>query len=152
MDLRNHGQTENIVQFKLPDATLDFETTGLEIYIQVMGQSGSILYKADEGDVEDISAIGTWAAPSTDKIRFAPTTVPHLYELHIANAVFAITGATKLSIHVFAPSLPDEGVSYEIGLNAPIGSVVDGIKKGVAYKYTNTVTSEEATVEIDDPA
>lgn len=47
-----------------------YDTAGLTISVKRELDAGATLYEADSSDIEDITTLGTYVAPSTDKIRF----------------------------------------------------------------------------------
>lgn len=123
-DNRPWGSTSNIVRMKLRNSStgngltgLTYQSSSLRISTLCDNESASTSYTSS--NIEDIAACGTFATPTTSKARFAAvdgTNHPGLYELQIANARFAVTGAKKLWITVSgATDLRDETYTVEFG-------------------------------------
>jgi hypothetical protein len=105
-----HGRTSNIVRVKVHDVTaldnagltgLDNTATGLVISTIADVEATATAYTVAGSTVETIGTLGTFAAPTATKCRFAEVDVtnhPGVYELHIADARFAVAGASALRI------------------------------------------------------
>ena len=60
-------------------------------------------YRASSGEIETITTLGTFAAPTSGKCRFREvdaTNHPGLYELQLADARFAVAGAKLLIVTI----------------------------------------------------
>lgn len=108
MDLRKNGQTSNIIRVALKNSStgaaltgLSFSSTGLIISTIANNESSPTVYSVASSNVEDITTLGTFAAPTSSKCRFkevSSTNHPGLYEIQIADARFAVSNAKKLVI------------------------------------------------------
>lgn len=97
-----------------PITDLDFESTGLIISTIADNEASGTAYTTT--DLEDITTIGTYAAPTSGKCRFAvvdATNHPGLYEVQFAAARFAVSGAMGciVSIHGYSGMLQ---VDFEV--------------------------------------
>jgi len=108
-----NGVTSVVLRIKIPDTDADDPNAGLTGLTS--GSSGLIVstladneatptaYTAAAGNIETIAALGTFAAPTAGKCRFkevSATNHPGLYEVQIANARWAVSGATSIIITV----------------------------------------------------
>jgi hypothetical protein len=86
-------------------AGLAYNTSGLNISVIRPGESTATTYTSGSSNVETISTLGTYAAPTSGKCRFKEvdsTNCPGLYEIHLADALFDDTGSLhglKVVIH-----------------------------------------------------
>lgn len=106
------SQTGIVVRFKILDssqvdgrglAALDFESSGLIISTIADNEATATAYTVAGSNVEDISVLGTYQAPSSGKCRFAEvdaTNHPGIYELHLANARYAVANAKSVIVSV----------------------------------------------------
>jgi hypothetical protein len=72
-----------------PLPALTFASSGMIVTLQAGNEAAPTLYTVAAGNVEDITTLGTYAAPTTSKIRFSKiddTNKPGNYEIHIADA------------------------------------------------------------------
>jgi hypothetical protein len=109
------------VRLRIPlDATgLTSSSAGLIISTICDNEATATVYTQAAGNIETISAIGTYAAPSSGKIRFAEvdaTNHPGLYEIQIADARLNVTNSRTLVITCSGAGLPATGINYEIDL------------------------------------
>lgn len=157
-NLRLNGQTSNKIRLILGVAGLAFNTSDLLISTICDVEATATVYAEASSNIETITTLGTFAAPTSSKCRFKEvdaTNHPGLYELQFADARFSVSNAKSVIISISgATGLPDGGVHYEIQLDAPVAQVddirTDMIRKGVSYRHTNDVSSETADVTIDD--
>lgn len=110
--IRTHSSTSNIIRVFIGDSTstsgagktgLTFETSGLVISTICDNEATAVTYAVGSSNVEDITTIGTYAAPSTNKCRFKAvdgTNHPGLYEMHFADARFSVASAKSLFITI----------------------------------------------------
>lgn len=122
-DLRLNGQVDNKIELKLPVTGLLYNTSGLIISTRCDTESSPVSYTVASSNVEDITTLGTYAAPSTSKCRFKEIGGNHAYhyELQFLNSRFDVSNAKYVTIRISgAAGLPTEGVSYQIQLDAPI--------------------------------
>src|SRR5438105_6471805 len=77
-------------------AGLTSASAGLQISYIRPGEAAATTYTQAAGNIETITTIGTYQAPSASKIRFKEidaTNLPGWYEIHAADAVYNTTGA-----------------------------------------------------------
>jgi len=123
MLLIKHSNTSNLIRFTLKNSStgvgltgLSSASTGLIISTIADNEATATAYTVAGATIETIVALGTYAAPTATKCRFAQVdAVNHkgLYEFQFADARFAVASARKLVISVTgATSLLD--ADYEI--------------------------------------
>jgi len=107
-----HSATSVILQVKLRDLSnadnsgktgLAHNTASLIISTRADNEATATAYTQAGGTIETISTLGTYAAPTATKCRFKEvdaTNHPGLYEIHLANARFAVSGAKELHITI----------------------------------------------------
>lgn len=106
-----NGQTSNVLRFKLFDASittdargitgLGFSSSGLVISTIAANEATPTFYSSGASTIETVSVLGTFAAPTASKCRFAEVDAvkhPGLYELHLADARFAVASAKSLIV------------------------------------------------------
>lgn len=105
-----NGQTSVVLRFKLLDSSLTTgggltgltsASTGLIISTIADNEATPTVYTVAATNVETITTLGTYQAPSTNKCRFKEVDATNhkgLYELHLANARFAVSNAKSLII------------------------------------------------------
>lgn len=106
--LFQHSSTSNIVRIFIEDTSktgtdasigltgVAYDTTGLELHHICDTESADTDYTAAGSTIEDISTLGTFAAPTATKVRFKAvdgTDMPGVYEVQLANARFAVSNA-----------------------------------------------------------
>ncbi len=134
-----HGSTSVILRFLLkskttgaPQTGLTSSTAGLQICVIADTQSTTTNYLQSASNIETITTLGTYAAPTSGKCRFkevSATYKPGLYEFQFANAIFASTAGSSpdvnskilvVSVSTVATGSPlvdaDAEGSYEIQL------------------------------------
>lgn len=109
-DFRALGATSNLVRFTLKHATtgegltgLSSASSGLIISTIADNEATATAYTVAGGTIESITTLGTYAAPTATKCRFKEVDATNhkgLYELHFADARFAVTNAKKLIVSV----------------------------------------------------
>jgi len=109
-DLRKHGQTSNLVRFTLKNSStgqgltgLDHSSSGLIISTIADVEASATAYTVAAGNVETISTLGTFAAPTSGKCRFKAvdgTNHPGLYEFQFDNGRFSVASARRLVVSV----------------------------------------------------
>lgn len=128
----------NILRFVLKNSTtgqgltgLTSASTGMIISTICDNEATAAVYTVLAGNVETISALGTYAAPTASKCRFKEVdAVNHkgLYEFHFADARFSIASSKTLVISVTgATSLLDS--DYEVELTRL--DLQDGVRAGL---------------------
>lgn len=78
-----------------------YNTSGLIISTMKIGEATATAYTAAGGNIEDITTLGTYAAPTSGKCRFKEvdsTNHKGVYEIQIADARFASTTQLIISI------------------------------------------------------
>lgn len=124
-DLRKHSSTSNLIRFTLKNATTGVGLTGLSsasagLIISTIcdNEATATVYTVTATNVETITTLGTYAAPTASKCRFKEVdAVNHkgLYEFQFADARFSVASAKRLVVSVTgATSLLD--ADYEIQL------------------------------------
>lgn len=109
----SNGFTSVILRVKLRDSTstsgagltgLTSSSTGLIISTIADVEATATAYTVAASKVETITTLGTYAAPSSTKVRFKEvdaTNHPGIYEIQIADARFAVSGARSLLVSIF---------------------------------------------------
>jgi hypothetical protein len=80
-----------------------YTSTGLQIATIADNESATTVYTVAASNVETITTLGTYAAPTASKCRFKEvdaTNHPGVYELQFANARFSVSGARSLLISI----------------------------------------------------
>jgi len=115
-DQRRNGVTSyktrvKIIDTRYPDGRgltgLTHASSGLIISTIADNEASATAYTAAGSTIETIAAIGTYATPTATKCRFAEvdaTNHPGLYEIQLANARLAVSGATELVVTVSGAS------------------------------------------------
>jgi hypothetical protein len=136
--LRKNGTTNEIILVKLIDAAsaTGAGKTGLT-------PSSDSLRIAAKADVESTSvsctganietatsSIGAYQAPSAgSKCRFREIDAanhPGIYEIHLPNARFAVSGARSLLVSVSATGITQADVEYQLALGLDVNDAVRG--------------------------
>lgn len=106
------GQGSIILRVKILDSAvstgagktgLGFNTAGLIISTITDKEAAATVYTVAANNVENITTLGTFAAPSANKCRFKEVDATNhkgVYELQIADARYAVTGAKSLLISI----------------------------------------------------
>ncbi len=102
------GQTSVILNVQLVDSTTFLPKTAM-----AFGDSGLVIGTITDNEVsstaytttnlEAVTTIGTYAAPTSGKVRFKKvddTNHPGIYQIQIANARFAVTSAKELFVTI----------------------------------------------------
>lgn len=99
----------HILRFKLFDGSITSEPRGLtglgfettDLLISTIGDNEAVATFYTGLNIEAVSVIGTYAAPTSGKCRFAevdPVRHPGLYELHLGTARFNVNSGITISI------------------------------------------------------
>lgn len=106
-DLVQFGATSVKLQILVKDATtglrktgLTEATSGLILSARPDNAATATVYTAAATNIETIATLGTYVAPTTNKIRFKEvdaTNSPGVYELQAANALFSTANARTLT-------------------------------------------------------
>jgi hypothetical protein len=125
-EILKRGATSNILRVFLQDST---STTGAGKTALTSASSGLIIstiadleatattYTSAATNVETITTLGTFAAPTASKCRFREvdaTNFPGVYEIHIADARFAVASTTKLLISIQCTGVAPVFVEYQL--------------------------------------
>jgi hypothetical protein len=106
------GQASVILRVKILDSSvttgagktgLVFNTAGLIVSTIADNEATAVSYGTGAGTIEDITTIGTYAAPTASKCRFKAvdaTNHPGVYEIHLADARFAVASAKYLIVSI----------------------------------------------------
>lgn len=131
---RKNGATSVILRVKILDSSsstgagktgLDHSSAGLIIATIASNEATTTRYRASSSELETISTLGTFAAPTSGKARFKEvdsTNHPGLYELQLADARFAVANARTLIVSLSGASgmVP---IDLEIDLDAQVDAV-----------------------------
>ena len=82
---------------------LTYNTSGLIIATRADNEASATVYKQADGNIEDISTLGTFAAPTSGKCRFKKvdaTNMPGIYEIQLPDARFSVASARDMVIMV----------------------------------------------------
>ena len=113
----DRGSTSNILRVFLQDSTsttgagktgLTNSSTGLNISTIANNEATATVYTSAASNVETITTLGTFAAPTASKCRFKEvdaTNFPGVYEIQIADARFAVSNAKVLLVSVQASGI-----------------------------------------------
>ena len=106
------GQTSVVIRCKILNSSLGsgagligltFNSTGLIISTIADNESTATVYAQSAGNVETITTLGTFAAPTNNKCRFKEldaTNHKGIYELQIADARLAVGSAKSLLVSI----------------------------------------------------
>lgn len=75
--------------------SLAFNTSGLVIEAQRELDAAKTSYTVAGSNVEDITTLGTYAAPTSGKVRFKETQLGGVYELHLAQALLGTADGSR---------------------------------------------------------
>ena len=125
-EILKRGATSNILRVFLQDSA---STTGAGKTALTSASSGLIIstiadleatattYTSAATNVETITTLGTFAAPTASKCRFREvdaTNFPGVYEIHIADARFAVANSTQLLISIQCTGVAPVFVEYQL--------------------------------------
>ncbi len=127
------GSTSNVIRVKLYDASsnsgaglagLTNASTGLIISTICDNEAAPVVYTVAAGNVESITTLGTYAAPTAGKCRFKevdPTNHKGIYELQIADARFNVANSRSMIISIAGvTNLIEQDVEIQFAnMNAP---------------------------------
>ena len=109
-------------------------SSGLIISAMKPGDASATVYSVASSNVETITTIGTYAAPTSGKIRFKEidsTNRPGWYEFHPANALFSVSSDTTVTF-TFIGATNMRATSFTVQVGSPAnmvrinGSLTDG--------------------------
>lgn len=132
-----NGVTSVVLRLKLrklsdgtPYTTLDHTSSGLIIAAIADSEATTTAYTSAGSTVETIATLGTFAAPTATKCRFKEVDATNhagLYEIQIADARWAVSGARSINVTV-------SGVSdlEQVDTVIQLAGYSSGIRKNVA--------------------
>ncbi|MGE0450590.1 MAG: hypothetical protein AB7Q29_13540 [Vicinamibacterales bacterium] len=106
------GQGSVILRVKILDSAvatgagktgLAYNTAGLIIGTIADNESATTRYRASSSEVEDITTLGTFAAPTSGKCRFKEVDATNhkgVYEIQLADARFSVSSAKSLLVSI----------------------------------------------------
>ncbi len=124
-----NGQGSVVIRFKIRNSSLTTNagltglssaSSGLSISTIANNEATATTYTVAGSTIETITTLGTYAAPTSTKCRFKEvdaTNMPGWYELHLADARFAVSGAKGLSVCVKGATNADQ-VDFVIPLTS----------------------------------
>ena len=159
-DLRKHSVTSSIIRVTLsatdgtPKTGLTEASAGLIIGTIADNEATTTRYRASSSEIETISTLGTYAAPTSGKCRFKEvdaTKHPGLYEIQLANARFSVSSARRLVVSWSGASSLAAG-HYEIQLLQldPYDAVWANFFASADVIYRGTVTGSATTTTLVD--
>jgi len=147
-----NGTTSVILRVKVLDSSatdgsgltgLDHTSSGLIISTIADNEATATAYTVAGSTIETIATLGTFAAPTATKCRFKEvdsTNHPGLYEIQIADARWAVSGATSLIITVSGATNAAE-VDAELQLPAAdLGDVARLLGMADENAYIDAIT------------
>jgi len=170
-EIVKRGTTSNIMRVFLQDSTsttgagktgLLNTTTGLIIATIADNEATATAYTVAASNVETITTLGTFAAPTASKCRFKEvdaTNFPGVYEIHIADARYAVANSTQLLVSVqctgVAPVMSEVQLvavdlldTVRFGLTAlpnAVAGAVGGLPTGDASGRVTVITNSDKT-------
>lgn len=75
-------------------------SSGLVIASKCNNEAAETTYTVAGSNVETVTTLGTYQAPSASKARFKETTTAGVYEIHLADARFAVSGADSCFVEI----------------------------------------------------
>lgn len=154
--------TSVILRFKLLDSTvttgvgvtgLTYNSANLIIATIKSGDAATVVYTQAAGNIETITTLGTYAAPTASKCRFKEvdaTNHPGVYELHLADARFetveelvvSISGVTGLMECDFEVQCTNLAAAVATG-SSGLSVLAESFSKDGAEPETNTYTATQ---------
>lgn len=125
-ELLKRGATSNIIRVFLLDSTvttgagktgLTNASSGLIISTIADLEATATTYTSAASNVETITTLGTFAAPTAGKCRFREvdaTNFPGVYEIQIADARFNVANATQLLVSIQCTGVAPVFVEYQL--------------------------------------
>jgi len=125
-EILKRGATSNIIRVFLQDSAsttgagktaLTSTSSGLIISTIADLEATATTYTSAATNVETITTLGTFAAPTASKCRFREvdaTNFPGVYEIQIADARFAVANSTQLLISIQCTGVAPVFVEYQL--------------------------------------
>lgn len=157
--LRVNGSTSNIIRVHIKDLStpgagktgLAYNTSGLIIGTIANNEATATAYTVTESTIETITTLGTYAAPTATKCRFKEvdaTNCPGLYEIQLANARFAVTGAKSLLVYLSGAADMEVAI-FEVDLAATMPATEQMVTAyeldGSVYRLTQNAVEKVST-------
>lgn len=122
---------------------LSSATSGLIISTIADVEATATAYTVAGSNIETITTLGTYAAPTSAKARFKEvdaTNHPGLYEIHLADARFSVSAATKLYVAISGGGAEMDGIVFLNGFSrgstaltaSNIAAAVNVVRKNTA--------------------
>lgn len=168
---RINGWTSGILRFMLMDNTstsggglvgLARTETTLVIAATADVESAATVYSQAGGTIDDITTLGTYAAPATGHCRFKEfdsTNHPGMYEIQFLNTRFAVANAGYLIVTVKASGFKCSPQSFIIDLGSQVdiralGGTAAPVNTGIldvnmAQIGTNAARTTKLGLELD---
>lgn len=159
------GTTSNIIRFILKDSRtgsgltgLTNATTGLIISTICDNEATATIYTVAASNVETITTLGTYSAPTSSKCRFKEVNATNhkgLYEFQFADARFSVSSSKQLVISVTgATNLTDSDYEVEFVDNTAkdIYDIVAHASYGNAQLVRSTTPANTLTVDASNRA
>lgn len=161
-EIIKRGATSNILRVFLLDTAsttgagktaLTNTSTGLIISTIADNEATATTYTAAATNVETVTTLGTFAAPTAGKCRFREvdaTNFPGVYEIHIADARYAVASSTQLLVSIQCTGVAP--VMAEVQLIAV--DLMDTVRLGltaipnVAQGTTGAISTGNATGQV----
>jgi hypothetical protein len=141
-----NGITSVILRVKITDATsatgagltgLTGSTSGLIISTIADVEAAPTVYTSAASHIQTISTLGTYVAPSASDCRFKEvdsSNHPGLYEIQLADARFAVSGARSLEICI-------SGAANAVQLDTVVQLTTSGALPGANMQGATTIPS-----------
>ena len=161
-EIIKRGATSNILRVFLQDSTsttgagkttLTSASSGLIISTIADNEATATTYTSAATNVETITTLGTFAAPTASKCRFREvdaTNFPGVYEIHIADARFAVANSTKLLISIQCTGVAPVFVEYQLVAVDLMDTVRLGLTAipNIAQGTTGAISTGNATGQV----
>lgn len=130
------GTASVILRVLVRDATtlarktgLTSATAGLVIGTVCDVEAASTKYRASSGEIDSVTVLGTYEPPVANHCRFReldPTNHPGIYEVHLNNLRYNVSGARTLRVTVSGASADGEAVVQFAPVPADVRKVLGG--------------------------
>lgn len=161
-EIVKRGATSNITRVFLQDSAsttgagktaLTSTSSGLIISTIADLEATATTYTSAATNVETITTLGTFAAPTAGKCRFKEvdaTNFPGVYEIQIADARFAVANSTQLLISIQCTGVAPVYVEYQVIAVDLLDTVRLGLTAipNVAQGTTGSISTGNATGQV----
>ena len=153
-EILKRGATSNILRVFLQDSAsttgagktaLTSTSSGLIISTIADLEATATTYTSAATNVETITTLGTFAAPTASKCRFREvdaTNFPGVYEIHIADARFAVANSTQLLISIQCTGVAPVYVEYQL----VVVDLMNGVHFGLTALPNTAVTTNGSLI------